>query len=314
MTAAPALPRTGEVWPTSLAPHPPAGSKTALPPLGRRQQFARTVLVVVCVLSLAAIAELWIVSRLQHASAQEQARDELRGQLAMGTAPIAPFHSDGSPVTDGTPLAYLEIPAIGLSEVVFEGTRASVLFDGPGHRRDTPLPGQEGVSVVFGRRSTFGGPFGRIADLDPGDEVVVTTGQGRFEFSVIGVRSEGDPIPPPLTAGGARLTLASAGGNLLVPDGVVRVDADSQTQPVGGAARAVSAASLPSSEQAMAIDTRTLWALVLWLQLLIGLSVLSVWCWHRWGRIHTWIVFVPTLALVGLHVTEEAARLLPNLA
>ena len=53
----------------------------------------------------------------------------------------------------------LDIPAIGIANmVVVEGTSPENLTLGPGHLRDTPLPGQAGISVVFGRRATFGAP------------------------------------------------------------------------------------------------------------------------------------------------------------
>jgi hypothetical protein len=55
-----------------------------------------------------------------------------------------------------------------------------------------------------------------------------------------------------------------------------------------------------------------LWALVLWLQLLVVLAVAAVWAWFRWGRAQAWIVFTPPLILVGLGVAGELARLLPN--
>ena len=32
-----------------------------------------------------------------------------------------------------------------------EGTSSGTLMSGPGHRRDTPFPGQAGVSVIVGR-------------------------------------------------------------------------------------------------------------------------------------------------------------------
>ena len=84
-------------------------------------------------------------------------------------------------------------------------------------------------------------------------------------------------------------------------------------EPVVGAARLVTAATLPASEQFMGADTSTLWALVLWLQVLILLSLGAVWAWHRWGHAQAWIVFLPPLLLVGLATSGEVARLLPNL-
>jgi LPXTG-site transpeptidase (sortase) family protein len=95
-------------------------------------------------------------------------------------------------------MAVLEIPALDLHEVVFEGTTSGVLQDGPGHRRDTVFPGQEGTSVIMGRQATYGGPFGRLDVLQPGEPFTITTGQGAHTYHVTGVRREGDPQPPPL--------------------------------------------------------------------------------------------------------------------
>ena len=213
----------------------------------------------------------------------------------------------------GAPIAYLEIPEIGLRQVVGEGTTPSVLFSGPGHRRDTVLPGQVGVSVVMARRAAFGGPFAKIDQLEEGDTILATTGQGLFEYEVIGVRREGDPVPPAPEAGTSRLLLATADGRPFLPDGVLRVDAELTGVPVGGAARLVTAATLPAAEQFMGADTSTLWALALWLQLLTLLSLGAVWAWHRWGHAQAWIVFLPPVLLVGLATSGEVARLLPNL-
>jgi hypothetical protein len=187
------------------------------------------------------------------------------------------------------------------------------LFNGPGHRRDTPLPGQIGTSVVFGRRAAFGGPFADIDGLAKGDKITVTTGQGIFHFKVLGVRHEGDHIPAPPDKGSARVVLATAAGTPFLPNGVVFVDADLDGDAVVGPARLFGASSLPAEERLMADDTHTLWVLAFWLQAMIVLSVVGVWAWHRWGRARAWVVFLPPLMLVGLFVCGEAARLLPNL-
>jgi sortase A len=65
----------------------------------------------------------------------------------------------------GTPVALLEIPRLGLREVIVEGTSSDPMMSGPGHRRDTPLPGQVGTSVIAGWRATYGGPFRSIDQL-----------------------------------------------------------------------------------------------------------------------------------------------------
>jgi hypothetical protein len=175
------------------------------------------------------------------------------------------------------------------------------------------LPGQVGTSVVDGRRAAYGGPFSDLASLKKGTSLIVTTGQGVFTYKVLDVRVGGSPLPAAPAAGSSRLTLVTAAGRPFMPSGTVSVDADLVGQAVGGPARVVSTAQLLAEERPLAGDSRTLWALALWLQLLIALSVAAVWAWHRWGRAQTWIVFLPPLLLVGLAAAGEVARLLPNL-
>ncbi|MFD0572399.1 sortase [Kitasatospora gansuensis] len=62
----------------------------------------------------------------------------------------------------------MEIPQLGLREVIREGSTGEVLAAGPGHRRDTAMPGQAGSSVLLGRQAGFGGPFGSIGQLRTG--------------------------------------------------------------------------------------------------------------------------------------------------
>jgi hypothetical protein len=197
--------------------------------------------------------------------------------------------------------------------VVGEGTTSGVLLNGPGHRRDTSLPGQIGTSIVYGRRAAYGGPFGRIGDLNEGDEIKVTTGQGLFKFRVVDVRRKGDPVPAASAIGASRLTLVTAAGAPFFPNGVVRVDADLDGKAVVGPARLIGSSGLPAEEKLMAGDSRTLWALALWLQALVVLTLGAVWAWHRWGQAQAWVVFLPPLMLVGLFASTEVARLLPNL-
>lgn len=267
----------------------------------------------VFVVSISLLIQLVLVSSLQQNAAQGRAFADFRAKLAGGTAPIGPTDNNEHEVAIGAPVAYLEIPAIGLHEVVGQGTTASALFNGPGHRRDTPLPGQAGTSIIFGRRAAYGGPFSDIDELKVGASIKVTTGQGLFTFHVLGVRREGDVAPAAPAAGVGRLTLVTAGGSAFLPAGVLRVDAELDGQAAVGPAPLIAAAALPAPERVMASDSRTLWALALWLQAMIALAIGLVWTWHRWGRAQAWIVFLPPLLLVGVYASGEAARLLPNL-
>jgi sortase A len=89
-------------------------------------------------------------------------------------------------VEEGDPIATLDIPAIGLRKTVVEGTSRDALRTGPGHYRGTALPGRTGNAAIAGHRTTHGAPFFDIDRLEPGDEIVVETVDGRFTYIVEG--------------------------------------------------------------------------------------------------------------------------------
>src|SRR4051794_24335715 len=83
-------------------------------------------------------------------------------------------------------VARLEIPRMDLNRIVVEGATADALTKGPGHFPETPLPGQLGNAAIAGHRTTHLHPFFDIDKLQPGDEIVVTTLNGRYTYSVTG--------------------------------------------------------------------------------------------------------------------------------
>jgi LPXTG-site transpeptidase (sortase) family protein len=302
-----------EAPPRRRSPRPARDTTVPLPPLSPRAQLLRVVFVLLAVSCGALVLQLAVLSGFQERAAQQNAYDTFRAELAKGTAPVAQVDDENKALRPGTPMAYLEIPAIGLRQVVLEGTTSGVLFDGPGHRRDSPFPGAPGTTVILGRRATYGGPFSNIGDLQEGDAIRVTTGAGEFDYEVIGVRREGEPAPPALEAGKGRMLLITADGRPYVPDGVLRVDAELTSTPLSGGSPAYTSKTLPDADAIMASDTADLWALALWLQALLVASVAFVWAWFRWGRARAWIVGFPLLLVVGLMVANQVARLLPNL-
>jgi sortase A len=289
-----------------------AGAGGADDELSPLRYTVRVALIVIAALTLGLGLYVTVVSGLVHRAAQSRQFDDFRKSLALGTAPVGQT-DQGHLLAFGTPVALLEIPAIHVHEVVGEGTTGEVLTMGPGHRRDTPLPGQAGTSVIVGREAAFGGPFKRLHDLHPGAKITVTTGLGRSTFRVIDVRYAGDPEPRPLSSGAGRLTLVTDTGTYFVPDGLVRVDADLTSQTLSTGPTAVTATDLKSSERANATDAATLWALVLWLEALVLVAIGIVWSWQRWGHSQTWIVFFPLTAVVAYFASDQVVRLLPNL-
>ena len=91
----------------------------------------------------------------------------------------------------GEALARLEIPRMGLNRIVVEGATADALTKGPGHFSETPLPGQLGNAAIAGHRTTHLHPFFDIDKLQPGDEIIVTTLNGRYTYHVTGTEVVG---------------------------------------------------------------------------------------------------------------------------
>jgi sortase A len=250
-----------------------------------------------------------VLSGLQENRSQTLLYAQLREQLALGTAPV-----QGS-IPYGSPVALITVAGAGITNaVVVEGTTSAQLADGPGHLSDTPLPGEQGVSVIFGRSTTYGRPFNGIRGLGPHDTISVTTSLGVFTYRVTDVRYPGDPLPAPLPAGGARLVLvtsyASGWRSGWAPDQTVLVDATLQgkANPTGATPSAVPTAALPMQGLSAA-----LFPLVLWLQALVLVAVGVVWGRRRWGGWKTWLVGMPLLLAVLWGATESAMLLLPNL-
>jgi sortase A len=246
-----------------------------------------------------------LLGALQYNRAQDIAYDRIRGELAEATAPL------GVGMVPGDPVAVLDIPGIGLRQVIREGTSGSVMRDGPGHRSDTPLPGQAGVSVVYGRGLTFGAPFRTLPNLLGGAKIDVVTGQGQFGYRVTKVRRAGDPLPPVLATGASRLTLVTAEGSPL-PSATVYVDAElieGQVQPDP----AMRVSRVPASEMAFGIDLSGVLPLVLWLEALIAVAAGIVWFRGRIGHWESYLIGAPIVLALVWRVFEQIAGLLPNM-
>ncbi len=282
-----------------------------------------TALTLVAALFLVFAADLLVVGHIRHARDQQTAFADLRADLANGTAPVNQTTDDGKLIPLGRALGVLEIEQIQVREVFFEGTTSGVMMSGPGHRRDTVLPGQAGTSVIMGRKAGFGGPFSYLEQVLPGSRIAVYTGQGRAEYVVTGVRRAGDLQPAPLGAGQGRLTLVTAIGDDYVPDGSLRVDAAlvstspdlkspvNQAQPAGP--RPLTSLQLPIDERPMQGEAAAWVDVVLWALALCLASLGVTWVRMRWGRWQTWLAGGPVLLALGLATSDQVARLLPNL-
>ncbi|WP_164861745.1 sortase domain-containing protein, partial [Microbacterium sp. CPCC 204701] len=267
----------------------------------------------VSLLLLGFVAHVAFFSALQHQRAQGIAYDELRTTLAEASTPVGQLNGDEELVPAGTPVAMLSIPAIGLGEVVAESTTSDVLRSGVGHRRDSVMPGQRGTSVLLGRQITYGGPFGALARLQPGDEITITSGQGEHTYRVFGLRRAGDPLPEPLAAGEGRLELQTADGLALFPAGVLYVDAELVSEVQETPSRVLAYPALPIDERAMGQDSSAWFLAFFGLVFFAAAGVGLWWLWTRWGRWHTWLVGVPIVLALGTATADAVMNALPNL-
>ena len=275
--------------------------------------LASSALLVVALVCGWMLVHTLVFSGVSQARAQHLLYGEFRAQLSQAIAPTGALDFEGKPVQPGAPVALLTVPALHLQQVVVSGTASGDLMAGPGHLRNTPLPGEAGVSVVMGRASTYGAPFHDLSRLRHGDQITVQQAQGTVTYVVDGVRRAGDPIPAQPASGQGRLTLVSAEGSgplaALAPRNAVYVDATT-TQPL---ATGATPGAVPSSEQAMARDTSALPVLVLVLAALVGVVVgVSVLRRHFSGWL-VWTFAAPVVIALSWATTDQVVRLLPNL-
>jgi sortase A len=232
------------------------------------------------------------------------------------TVPDAILHGDA--------VAVINIPKIGLDEVVVQGVGVEELKKGVGHYPDTKMPGEAGNAALAGHRTTYGHPFNKIDDLENGDEIRVTTLKGTFVYTVFEKKvvspetiSVLDDTPD------NRLTLTtchpkySAESRLIVVAHLQGAAIDTPPPPPPG----TTATTTPSrsTELAAGLDRPGLsgagaanrpavaWAII------AGSIWLAAWAVGRWsGRRWTAYIVGTPIFLVALFLFfENVARLLP---
>jgi sortase A len=300
-----AMPETAGAVAVAVRPariRPPRPARPPRPPVTGREQVLRAVGAGVLLLGLFVLGlagYLYGLSGVQEARTQTTMYATLSGQLANSLGPTGP-------VTPGTPVAVMTIPAIGMRNVVVvEGTSPENLMLGPGHVRDTPLPGQAGVSEIYGRRTTFGAPFGRIPELGLNDTIKVATGQGTSTYKVVAFGNSAHLVQNPASNQLILLTAASA----TVPAYFTYVDADltSTVQPEPGGLPAVY-----SDETALSGDDGALVTALLWALALAGVSAAGTFAVTRWSPWPVYLAVAPIALAVLWNLYQSLAALLPN--
>jgi sortase A len=85
----------------------------------------------------------------------------------------------------GQPLGRIFIPKLGVEAVFVHGTRwAEDLSRGPGHYKETELPGLGKTAAIAAHRTTFGAWFRHIDELERGDLIRLRLPYGTFRYRV----------------------------------------------------------------------------------------------------------------------------------
>jgi sortase A len=89
-----------------------------------------------------------------------------------------------SQITTGDAIGQLQIPRLGNTYNIVQGTDTASLEEGPGHYPSTALPGMGQTVAIAGHRTTYLAPFRFINELRPGDRIYLTMPYGKFTYVV----------------------------------------------------------------------------------------------------------------------------------
>lgn len=301
-----AFPEAGAAAAPGTPPEPGAPAPPPAPaesPANPALQAAGAALLLLALVALGFIVYLYGLSGVQEARSQVVLYQRLQTQLAEVGGIVVPL----GPTAPGSPIAILDIPSIGIHDmVVVEGTSPENLTLGPGHLRDTPYPGQAGVSEILGRRATFGGPFARLADLRPGAFIETITGQGEATYTVAAVGNSKVRIEDPAPN---KLLLFTA-SSPVVPSYYVEVDARLTTapRPSPGVVHVINGPELVMASDGGALVLTWTWALALVLVSAVGTFAAT-----RWSLWVAYLVVVPVAIAVLWNLYQCLSALLPNL-
>lgn len=279
--------------------------------------------------------QLWGTG-LSTARAQDRLDSSFADRLSeIAPAPVPEGSSPGTPPAPaeipvpelGDPIGRLQLPTIDSDHIVVQGVDLSLLRDGPGHFPQTVMPGQPGNAAIAGHRTTYGAPFNRLDELQPGDPVTVTTLQGTFDYVVdphtdAAGRTRGYVVVGPNDVGilepaeGSRLTLMACHPKYSAAQRiVVTATLRSSPAPPTPVPHYVEAVTTDATIDPLAGGDPDAWAPAILWSFLTVLVWFGVWyAARRSSRIPTWAAYAvgtPIVLLLLFTTFTDVARLLP---
>jgi sortase A len=274
------------------------------------------------------VYQLWGTG-LAHDRDQRDLRKRFAAELASpATIPAAssPASADTTSPTVAAPpeltcaecVAAIDIPKIGLNEIVVDGVGVEDLKKGVGHYPDTKMPGENGNAALAGHRTTYGHPFNRIDELGAGDEIMITTRAGTFRYQWMEQKIVSpDTVSVLDDTSDDRLTLTtcnpkySAAERLIVVAKLMSapIPTAAPTQPAAPRTSQLASDEKPAGLSGAALSTRPAiaWAIIaacVWL----GAWAIGRWSGRRWA---SYFLATPVFLVVLFMFFENFARLLP---
>lgn len=116
---------------------------------------------------------------------QNELLEAFESQLAEGDNENTEEEVNLDSINGYTPIAIMEIPSIRLKQPVVEGVTEDVIKYFLGKFPESAMPGEVGNFSVAGHRvSDFTDAFINLYKVKPGDNVIVTTKDGKYTYEV----------------------------------------------------------------------------------------------------------------------------------
>jgi len=158
-------------------------------PRGRILRWTQRVLFAAAVSMLAycgfVLMDTWIFQKAERRQLERRLTDRQQANGGARQTAFAASSKNPPPAVTGGLVGRIEIPRLGLSAIVIEGTGRTTLRRAVGHISGTALPGQPGNIGISGHRDTL---FRPLRNIQQNDIITLTTLLGEYRYRVVSTR------------------------------------------------------------------------------------------------------------------------------
>ena len=131
------------------------------------------------------LVDTWIFQRQQYRQFEQSLHDSQQAIGGPRQSLYSPSSKDLPPAFIGGTIGRIEVPRLGISVFVIEGTSPTTLRRAVGHISGTALPGKPGNVGISGHRDTF---FRPLRNIRQNDIITLTTLIGEYRYRVVSTR------------------------------------------------------------------------------------------------------------------------------